>query len=63
MLDPFRSSLPSTYKALPAVWADIVALRSDWTVYWMDFRFVRQHELPAIDKRQESLFDAADLES
>lgn len=62
MLDPFRSSLPSIYQHLPPAWADVVALRGDWDMYGMDFRFVRQHELVVANERQESLFDPNDLE-
>jgi hypothetical protein len=62
MMDPFRSSLPSAYRYMPPVWADVIALRSDWGIYWMDFGHVRQHELVAADERQESLFDPNDLE-
>ena len=62
MFDPFRSSLPNAYRHIPAAWADTIALRSDWSIYSMDFGFVRQHELVVIDERQESLFDPSDLE-
>jgi hypothetical protein len=64
MFDPFRSSLPSTYRHWPSGVADMIALRSDWGMYRMDFQYVRQRRLPDVNSWQElSLFDPKDLGS
>ncbi len=56
-LDPFRSSLPETYR-MPVGIADAIALRSDWSILAMDYWHVLSEmhgaEWP---ERQQSLFD------
>jgi hypothetical protein len=64
MFDPFRSSLPSVYHYWPSGMADVIALRSDWGIYRMDFQYVHQRKLHAANRQQElSLFDPKDLGS
>lgn len=63
MLDPFRSSLPSAYHQLPSGMADVIALRSDWGIYGMDFHYVCQRKLHDAFPKQELLFDPKDLGS
>jgi hypothetical protein len=63
MLNPFRSSLPSAYHHLPSGMADVIALRSDWGVYGMDFQYVRQCKPHDANPQQELLFDPKDVGS
>jgi hypothetical protein len=57
MLVPFRSSLPESYRYWPASVADMVALRSDWSLYGMDYTYVCRTKLPSIESGQQALFD------
>jgi hypothetical protein len=63
MFDPFRSSLPSVYRYWPSGVADVIALRSDWGIYRMDFEYVHERKLHDANQQELSLFDPKDLVS
>jgi hypothetical protein len=56
MLMPFESPLPKSFR-WPASVADRIAIRSDWSLYGMDYRFVCDKKLLPVDSGQQVLFD------